>query len=616
MKRRKEMRNRLLALFVLGLIVVGCSNTGSPILQDVQIAFLSDVHLNDIYVDYEDSDYKGVYNPATGKHVIIRTMESQLHSTRIFNENFFAFKSALDDVVKRGIKLVILPGDFSDDGQLYNVKRINEILGEYSSNYGIQFFITTGNHDPVGPYSMDSGKKDFLGKEGQRQAIMSQEGLFKAPSSNPLPVVVTKDIRKLGYEEIVHILKEYGFFPQKGYVYWETPFTTYDYDAYQYRQAVSQSSILQRSYFVDGLGKKLPDASYLVEPVEGLWLLALDGNVFLPSAAEDNNFKRASLKEGGEYSNVLTHKPYLIDWVADVVKESERLNKTLIVFSHYPMIDFYDGASEALKALFGVGKMQLHRVPDENIAAQFAKAGVKIHFGGHLHLNDTGIRHYENGDFLVNIQVPSIAGYPAAYKILTIKNPDEMVVETVKLDSVPGFNNLFPLYEKEYAYLTECGAEDIWNQEILSATNYGDFLNWHLKELVRLRFLKRDWPEAFRNFMLNADGVTLQAYAGIDPVDSTAGFKWTGIDMIYDFYRVLNGDQLALNDVGAQRIEEYQSIINSELEKTHANKGAVDSLSVEFYLFMSIFNDLLHGEPSDYFKIGMKEGTIVELNPQ
>ncbi|WP_332914631.1 hypothetical protein [Algoriphagus boritolerans] len=31
----------------------------------------------------------------------------------------------------------------------------------------------------------------------------------------------------------------------------------------------------------------LPDASYLVEPVEGLWLLALDGNVYSYSGVEN-----------------------------------------------------------------------------------------------------------------------------------------------------------------------------------------------------------------------------------------------------------------------------------------------------------------------------------------
>ncbi len=53
----------------------------------------------------------------TEKYTLLRTMESQLHSTRIFNENYFAFLAALEDIVQRGIKIVALPSEHTDDGQ-------------------------------------------------------------------------------------------------------------------------------------------------------------------------------------------------------------------------------------------------------------------------------------------------------------------------------------------------------------------------------------------------------------------------------------------------------------------------------------------------------------------
>ncbi len=71
----------------------------------------------DVFGDFQDTDYEGIRNPRNGKFVTIRTMEAQLNSTRIFNENYFAFLAALDDVARRKIKYVVLPGDFSDDGQ-------------------------------------------------------------------------------------------------------------------------------------------------------------------------------------------------------------------------------------------------------------------------------------------------------------------------------------------------------------------------------------------------------------------------------------------------------------------------------------------------------------------
>jgi 3',5'-cyclic AMP phosphodiesterase CpdA len=99
--------------------------------KPVQIAFLSDVHFQDLYGSFSDNDFKGIINPKTGKPTILRTMDSQLHSTRIFNENYFAFLKALDDIAAKGIKIVAMPGDFSDDGQAYNLRGLHKILENY-----------------------------------------------------------------------------------------------------------------------------------------------------------------------------------------------------------------------------------------------------------------------------------------------------------------------------------------------------------------------------------------------------------------------------------------------------------------------------------------------------
>ncbi len=598
----------VLVLIVFGL---GCKSPSHP--QNTQIAFLADVHLNDIYGEFEDCHYKGILNPSNQKYVNIRTMKSQLHSTRIFNENYFAFRAALDDIAARGIKCVVFPGDFSDDGQPYNVRGLKNILTAYKKAYGIEFLAITGNHDPVAPYTEDAGKTDFLGEDGKNQVVMSKEGLYSPKSTDENPVIITNDIKKMGYEQVVKSLDAFGFYPQEEYKYWESPFSKYKYEEYNYSQAKKQSAFNQRTYVVDSLNRTLPDVSYLVEPVDGIWLLALDGNVFLPSDSDDDVFTKAKLKSGGEYSNIIKYKKHMITWVEKVVKESKRLNKTLIAFSHYPMIDFYDGAADDMKSLFGVNKMQLFRVPDEEIAAVFAKAGIKIHFAGHMHMNDTGVRNYEDGSFLVNIQVPSLASYPSAYKILTIKNSDEMDVETVKLDSVPGFDELFPLYEKEYSYLQKSGTSGIWNKDILNSQSYGDLINWHLNELVRLRFLKKDWPEDFKDFMLKSNGKSLLRFAGNSDSIQSQSYNWTGFDMLVDFYKLLNADQIAIDEIGGERINDYKTIISLELNKSESVISEKDTIAVDFHNYIKVFNKLLQSEPSDDFSIDLHKGILLDL---
>jgi 3',5'-cyclic AMP phosphodiesterase CpdA len=596
---------------VLLLINISCSQQAATT-NNVQIAFISDIHLSDIYGKFEDNNYQGVINPGNGRYVIARTMKAQLHSTRIFNENYFAFKAALDDVAKRGIKYVVLPGDFSDDGQPYNLRGIRKILDSYTSTYSIQFFAINGNHDPAAPSTQDAGKPDFLGKNGAPQIIESKEGLYRVQAADEPPVVITKDICKSGYEPIIKTLSNTGFYPLKSYKYWETPFSTYSYSDYSYDKAVAQSSFNNRFYLVDTLNHTLPDVSYLVEPVEGLWLLAIDGNVYEPSGAKENSFTKADLQTGGEYSNVIKYKQHVVKWVEKVVKESKRLNKTLITFSHYPMIDFYDGAGDEMKSLFGTENLQLYRNPDESVSQLFAKAGLRIHFAGHLHLNDTGIKKYEDGSCLVNIQVPALVGYPAAYKILTINSSTAMEIETVKLDSVTGFNELFPLYQLEYSRLQRCNDKEIWNKDILSSKNYKELIDWHLKELVRLRYLNNDWPADFKDFMLNANGQSLFKLAGIEQADTSANYKWTGFDMIVDFYRLLNADELALEDIGTERIGQYNNLIKAELNKNHLPQ---DTMQLKFHRFILIFNDLLNNsEPSDHFMIDLKDGKLTKMD--
>ena len=460
--------NRILVYFSLFLCFFTSISKGQSNPDELKIAFLADVHFQDLYGTLQDSDYKGIINPKNGKHTLLRTMESQLHSTRIFNENYFAFLAALDDIVKRGIKIVALPGDYSDDGQLLHIRGLKQILTDYTKKHGIQFFITTGNHDPAGPFAQESGKNDFLGSGGKRQPIFSKKGLYQPNSTNENAVVTTQDIAKMGYLGITTELKDFGFFPKENDAFWAAPFSTYSLDTYNYTKATEAASLTNRTYSV-APGYSVPDVSYVVEPVPGLWLRAIDGNVYIPKkeAAENSKDSKEYSDASLGYITVLSHKKHLIKWVGEISAEAKKRGKTLIAFSHFPMVEFNDDASPEIEKLMGKGKWQLDRVPKEEVAQTFANAGLKIHFGGHMHINDTGVRKTNNGNTLVNIQTPSLAAYIPAYKLLTIKENEVIEIETIAINEVPRFNELFDLYKMEYDFLKSQHTADIWNTAIL-----------------------------------------------------------------------------------------------------------------------------------------------------
>ncbi|MCM4162510.1 MULTISPECIES: metallophosphoesterase [unclassified Arenibacter] len=634
-------------LLMIGLtIAVSCAPIKSTTLEAIKIAVIADIHLSNVYGQLKDNDYMGLKNVENGKYAHIRTMESQLHSTRIFNENYFAFLSAMDNVVDRNIKYVILPGDFSDDGQPIHIRALKEILDHYTTTYGIKFFLITGNHDVVQPFNRRDGKTDFLGADGKAQPIMSQPGMYTSKQNKEHPVVISSDLQNLGYEEITRFLGDYGFFPKKEYLYWGTPFSEYNYENYSFHKAEQTADLTKRSHSIPPYGLPIPDISYLVEPVEGLWLLALDANTYTQKEKQGGDPSRQEYPNTGlGLNNLLKDKKYLLDWVCKVADNAKKMGKTLIAFSHYPMVEFNDGASPEMEELLVGSKMQLKRVPDKRVAQLFAQAGLKLHLGGHMHLNDTGVAVSDEGNTLFNIQTPSLAAYKPAFKILTLKEGGFAEVETIVMDSVPKYKEFFGLYHQEYTFLEHMKEGRIWNKEVLSSQNYGEFMEWHLKELVRLRFLPDEWPADFKDFLvglsgkelllLSMDNTSLPLHMVLknlrDNPDKikelsnsvkektrkiqavTTHFEeWSGYDLLLDLYRLRSADRLALKDIGAQRTKQYRLIIDSILNNP-SFQGKDDPIKRKMYLLASIFNKFLNGAPSDHFQLNLNSGTIISL---
>jgi hypothetical protein len=518
-------------------------------------------------------------------------------------------------------------------------------LDQYRKKYNIEFFITTGNHDPVGPFAQQSGKEDFLGKEGKSQPIYSKDGLYTPNLMIEQPVVVTADIAKMGYLGITDNLRNFGFYPNKKHKFWATPFSNYTSQNYSFEKA-SQAALLWNRVYNVAPGYEVPDVSYVVEPVDGLWLMAIDGNVYIPKKNDGDPKDSKSYAEASTgYNNVLSNKKHLIKWVEDISAQAKQQGKTLIAFSHFPMIDFNDDASGEIKELLGPNKWQLNRVPVEQVAQVFADAGLKIHFGGHMHINDTGTRTTAKGNTLVNIQTPSLAAYIPAYKLLTIKKDNLVEIQTITIDEVPRYDELFDLYTIEYQFLASQNAKGIWNSDILKTKNYHDFTDFHLKELVRLRFLKDDWPESFKNFILNVSAEDLLVLANIQSdkdfdvmlkdkenfkkewseaeskIDKFLAlnnlkkqdFNWTGYDLLVDFYRFRSADELALIDVGTLRAKQYKVVSQLFFENHKGDNSKEKPLQNQMRLFLIIFNKFMHEVPADHFSVDLKTGTIKSL---
>lgn len=542
-----------------GIMLLGNAQT--------QIAFISDAHIQDV----------------DGHAERVRSMEVQVQSTRLFNENYYALLAALDDVARRNIRWVVLPGDLTDNGQFFNQQKIKNILHSYTQRKGMRFFVTTGNHDPALPLGLMQKNAHFLAADGSR---------------------VTREDSCAGYVSQMECYADFGFFPRKDDCYWESPFTSYTYDKYSYEDACRESVLSKRTYTLcDSL--TATDASYLVEPVDGLWLLAIDGGVYLPKEMKDGKWSYQGSSAG--YNLVLKHKPFLLPWVRKVVEEAQKRHKTLVAFSHYPLVDFNDGVSEHVRRIWGDRRFDLHRVPEAEVSEAFLQAGLRLHFAGHMHVNDTGIWEGKDGKHLYNIQVPSIATYAPAYKILTIESDEVFRVETVALDTVPGFDSLFPLYRAEYQSDSLKGHSPVWNKEILSARTYGEFCDYQFRDLVRLRFIPRDLPESWRACLDFTGARMLEAVSGEDKSDDADWTDWCMKDLVLDLYRLRYAERLALEDIPRTRLAVYRYLFD------RARISTFRSAEVEMVKGLgTLFLAFLNGEPCQNFVIDLKKDAITE----
>jgi 3',5'-cyclic AMP phosphodiesterase CpdA len=702
----------LLAAALLTSLLAACGSDGLPVTEtnpgdsfsSASVAFMSDVHFENIYGDLKSTQFSGIPTK-DGKNATIRTMYAELTSTRLFNENYFAFRSALDDAFAKNIRLVALPGDISDDAQPINIDGLTDILHEYQAK-GMRFFIAPGNHDPNEPYDDDeAGKNDFLTKDGKEQKIYAVNNA--ACKAKDPSVVCTNQLMEQGYEKLLGKLGEFGYMPNKSDLYWETPFTKYADGKYSYDAAAASADVSKRQYEIcaegEGgsykaagelkLGKSytkcanLIDASYLVEPVKGLWLLALDANVYVPNAKFDPANPKAFAGYDGAgdagWNKVLTHKIHQMEWIKSVTERAKAQGKQLMSFSHYPTMDFYANQTDAMKAVFKPGAFQVSRMPAAATTAALAATGLPLHMGGHMHFNGTNDYKDAAGNYLVNVQSPSLAVFGAAYKIVSYQSKDKIGVQTVGLNNVARYNELFPLYQTEYDYLQgSVAASDVakrWNRSILDTKSYGEFTRNYFGELSRLRFMSDYWPCEMKEAAMSLDArqmlilsqlqtkVTLAqlkdnpsvlpitaacaakgtvADGGVAASQLTADWgaatakaeqlaaaanlkladfaKISAYEFYGDFHRTVYAGELALRDMGAERVAQYKVLMSAfpaspaaivKIGDQPSDQNPVNVLfQNQFKQVFAILKGLGSGKPSDSFTIDLKAKTLTNAS--
>ncbi len=516
-----------------------------------RIALIADPHFHDLAWTPAGTDLPGA----------IRSYTDTAASTRVFNESAAAFRAALDRVVAEKISVVVIVGDLTDDGQEPNIRAAMALLDSYSATHGLRFFATPGNHDLFAVKGRHQ-TKEFLRGDGTPVTVTSDPAIVGA--------LLSPDMATMGTRPALDLMATLGFQRGAQDLHWESPFGT-DEDFGQ-RTYVARSPSGKITY-------PMIDASYLVEPVEGLWLLSVDANVATPD--DDGGFSDPT--DGG-WDAVLDQRPYLLDWMTDVASRAKFGGKALLAFSHYPVLDALGGTSAEEVALFGATGLA-KRAPSDAVARAFAATGVTVHVSGHLHVNDTAL--HPSG--FANIAAPSPVGFPAAMKIARVGG-GSLSLRTIPLDHVPGHDRAFAAYRAEAKFKGRPAAA------ACAAASHGAFIDAHLQDLVATRYIAREWPTDMAAFLPDKRSADLLALLGVELPGSPDFAMKT---LVEDWYRLRKGADAATRYIAPERLAFYRSLCTALPDLPE------DSLAGRFTAFLRIMRRHLARPPTSDFTLDL-----------
>lgn len=574
------------------------------------IAVVADAHFHDL---------EGDFGLGTDEHrLAFRRLADTVKSTRVFNESSAALIYTLDDIAARGIRHVVLLGDYSDDGQVANLDGLSRLLLRYEQDFGMRFYAVAGNHDIFGMQGRHRGKRFVDGNGGY--ALATSDPTQSDPDASR--VAVSPAMYCHGYLKGLEPLCRMGFFRRGDEIHWETPFG--DCDLPGSRSYAAKSA--------DGaITTEMMDASYLVEPVPGLWMLMIDANVFVPVTSGPEAGAAEALADSTDagWNAMLVQKSFLLNWMKDVSRRAKQLGKRLLAFSHYPVLDPLRGTRHDEQGLLGETSLT-KRVPEQKVAEAVIQTGVRLHFSGHLHINDTASFHGDDG-FVVNVSVPSLVAYPAAYKIIAMGG-EPVEIETVRIDDC----GLDPKIRKSYR--TEIEMTGLPAEHLMHARTYGRFLHEHIGHLVSRRHLRREWPAELAELVKSLTLADVAAIALMPPVDGApdmedvsalgalktnpaviraasnrlhAEFQFSDLDVlplltfVEDWYRMKMAGRLAIADIPGNRLKAY-SAVSSLFDEIECERNG---LPAQFAALFAIYTKY-SGKPSENFTVSMKTGSI------
>jgi predicted phosphodiesterase len=171
--------------------------------------------------------------------------------------------------------------------------------------------------------------------------------------------------------------------------------------------------------------------SYVVEPVDGLWVLGLDACLYKQN------------QPGGHPVTDGAFSPETLQWIEKTASEAGQKGKKMIAFMHHGVVEHYKGQEK----FYGEYLVNDH----EEVSEIFANLGISVVFTGHYHAQDITMRKLKNGNYIYDVQTGSLVTYPCPVREVRIKN-NMMQVSSLFIDKTESYPNGFTSFSKDYVH--------------------------------------------------------------------------------------------------------------------------------------------------------------------
>jgi len=176
------------------------------------------------------------------------------------------------------------------------------------------------------------------------------------------------------------------------------------------------SDIYEEYGYNEAFTKDPSSLSYIAQPSSKLWILAIDDNIY------DKNYDLGKEVVGGRILEST------MSWIEENLQKAQELGITVIAMMHHGLLEHFEGQKEIFND---------YVIEDwQSRAKRLAGAGLKIVFTGHFHAQDISSMHFDNGNFIYDIQTGSLLTYPCPYRNLSIINNEVATMETVRIKNI------------------------------------------------------------------------------------------------------------------------------------------------------------------------------------